>query len=365
VIEDPVRFSSAGWEERFLERLPTGAGELYHVRNHYSTSVMSMADPPMHARLRTPVARSFTPRVLEEIRPRIARLAGELLDRLGDVDHFDVLADFAYPLPALVIAELLGAPQERREDFVEWSRAVVDFVGTGAPEITRAQRVDAALASFRSVLVPLIEERRAAPRDDLLSLLVADPESKGALSEDELVAAAVVILFAGHETTANLIANGLLALLEHPREFALLRASQLVDRRAIEELLRYDSPVQRNRRVATQDLTFHGARIRAGDQVMAFLGSANRDQEYFSNPDRLDLGRTPNQHLAFGHGIHYCLGAALTRIEAPIALEALFERFPSLAKAPDFEPRRRPNITFRGLESLVVDVADRGSEPQR
>ena len=208
------------------------------------------------------------------------------------------------------------------------------------------------MAEFQAYLEPLIARRRSDPGSDLISLLVAP--AADALDRDELVAACVTLLFAGHETTANLIGNGLLALLERPPALEGLRRAPEMRVPAVEELLRFDSPVQRNRRRATRDTELGGRPIRAGDRVLAFIGSANRDETVFDRPDDLDLARGPSKHLAFGYGIHYCLGAALSRLEAPIALAAILERFPAIRLGPDSLPAWRPNITFRGLQQLVV-----------
>ena len=354
VLRDPSGFSSSGWEADFIGRLPDGAGRLEALRRHYATAVLSNTDPPAHTRLRRLVVKSFTPRVLASIRPEIETLVETLLDDLDGAARVDVLARFAYPLPAIVIARLLGAPFEERERFERWSSDIVAFVGSGSPLADRAERADRSIAEFRQCLVPLIDERRGEPRDDLLSQLISSDEGE-VLTEDELVATCITLLFAGHETTANLIANGLLALLRHPEELARLSADPACAATAVEELLRYDSPVQRIRRVAVADVEVGGRLVRGGDRVMAFTGSANRDPDRFPEPDRLDLTRGDIGHLAFGYGIHFCVGAALSRIEAPIALNALLRRFPRL-RLSDVPVRWKPNITFRGLESLELEL---------
>jgi cytochrome P450 len=353
---DPARFSSAGWEHGFLQQVdPELRSKLPNLERHYETSVLSNTDPPAHARLRKQVAASFTPRVLAAITPAIEELVGRLLDRLDRPGTVDLVREFAYPLPALVIAQLLGAPEEGCDQFERWSADIVSFVGSGRPDPVRAARADASLRAFRSYLVPLIEQARATPRADLLSQLVAAPPGEG-LTEDELVATCVTLLFAGHETTANVIANGLLALLEQPRELGRLREDPSLAQGAVEELLRYDSPVQRLRRRATVDLELAGRRIGSGELVMAFVGAANRDEQHYSEPDRLDLTRSEGSHLAFGYGIHFCVGAALTRLETPIAWNALLTRFPNIRLAACPGIRRKPNITFRGLESLPLEL---------
>jgi cytochrome P450 len=356
VNKDPQRFSSAGWEKRFMAELPAEVRKLPNMQRHYGTKVLSMTDPPEHTRLRRLVVRSFTPRVLEALRPSIEELVQELLDAVAGRPVFDFIEDFAYPLPAIVIARLLGAPDDARHDFMRWSKDIVDFVGTGHADSARALRNETTLREFRAFLEPVIQERRAHPRDDLMSILASTGEDGDRLTDDELVSTCIVLLFAGHETTANLLGNGLLALLRHPEQLGRLREEPGLMPTAVEELLRYDSPVQRNRRIALVDVELGRATIRRGDPVMVFMGSANRDAAKFADPDTLDVGRAPNPHQAFGHGIHFCVGAALSRLEAPIALLALLERFPRLRPADDYVARWRPNITFRGLESLELAV---------
>lgn len=345
--------SSAGYElELLAEGGPLEPGRHPAIRRHYSTAIVSTTDPPVHTRLRRLLVKQFTPGVVESLRPRVSALVGELLGDLTPGSTVDLLERFAYPLPAMVIAELLGVPLADQPRFARWSADIVAFVGTGRIEPGRAARAEASMGEFQAYLEPLIARRRNDPGPDLISLLVAP--SADALDLDELVAACVTLLFAGHETTANLIGNGLLALLERPAALEGLRAASETWAPAVEELLRFDSPVQRNRRRATRDTTLGDRRIRAGERVLAFIGSANRDEAVFDRPDELDLGRGPSKHLAFGYGIHYCLGAALSRLEAPIALAAILERFPAIRLAPDTPPAWRPNITFRGLRQLVV-----------
>jgi cytochrome P450 len=357
VTRDPRRFSSEGWEASYLRKLaPDVRARLPYLERHYSAHVLSNTDPPAHNRLRRVVVRSFTPRVLEAIQPDVERLVDRLLDRIDRPGAVDFVAEFAYPLPAIVIAQLLGAPEDGREQFERWSADLVAFVGSGQPLPERAMRADASLRDFRAYLEPLIETAGTRPSDDLISLLATPGEDGERLTPDELVATCVTLLFAGHETTANLIANGLLALLRHPEELKRLKYEPVLAVSAVEELLRYDSPVQRLRRRATEDVELRGELIRSGDLVMAFNGAANRDPERFLDPDRLDITRGDTGHLAFGHGIHFCVGAALTRLEAPIALNRLLRRFPRLRLAPNAQIRWKSNITFRGLESLPLEL---------
>jgi cytochrome P450 len=354
LLRDHRRFSSAGFEQRFVGRL--GGEEraaLPDLLRHYSTPLISNTDPPVHTRMRRLVARSFVPRVLDPLRERIEELVEALLDRAAARGRMDAIADFAYPLPAIVIGELLGAPAEAGVDFLRWSADIVAFVGSGRVDLDLAVRADRSLREFREFLEPRLERRRRRPADDLLGLLAAGDGER--LSEGEIVATCVNLLFAGHETTANLIGNGLLALFRHPAELARLRDDPGLAAAAVEELLRYDGPVQRVRRVVTEDVEMSGAVLRAGDLAAGFIGSGNRDPARFEEPDLLDLTRAGNQHLAFGYGIHFCVGAALSRLEAPIALNALLRRFPRVRPA-DAEVVWKRNVVFRGLEVLKVEL---------
>src|SRR6185503_10255764 len=346
-------FSSAGYELELLgEGGVLGAGRHPALRRHYSTPILSTTDPPVHTRLRRLLVKQFTPGVVESLRRRVEALIGELLDQVHPGTTVDLLDRFAYPLPALVIAELLGVRAVDQPRFATWSADIVAFVGTGRIEPGRAARAERSMAEFQAYLEPLIARRRTDPGPDLISLLVVP--APDALELDELIGACVTLLFAGHETTANLIGNGLLALLKRPPALEHLRGAPETAGSAVEELLRFDSPVQRNRRRTTRDTELGPRRIRAGDRVLAFIGSANRDETVFDRPDELDLARGPGKHLAFGYGIHYCIGAALSRLEAPLALAAILERFPAIRLAPDVRPVWNPNITFRGLGQLVV-----------
>ncbi len=357
MLRQPALFSSSGWEERFLDQLPAdAASELPTVLDHYRTKVVSNTDPPEHTRLRKLIAKSFTPKVLALMRPQISRLVDDMVDRMAASTETDLVSSFAYPLPATVIALLLGAPAQDRDRFERWSHDIVSFVGTGSPDLELARREEQSLRQFRAYLNNLIDERRAALREDLLSLLIERSEDGDQLTRDELISTCITLLFAGHETTANLIGNLMLALLRHPDQWGAVVANPGLGASAVEELLRYDSPVQRVRRVATKDLTLSGKTVKRGELVMGFLGSANRDPEVFDNPDSFDLSRASTKHTAFGGGIHFCLGAALSRLEGPIAIQALARRFPKMRLAQGAEPQYRPNMTFRGLASLPVEL---------
>jgi cytochrome P450 len=313
---------------------------------------MLFVDPPDHPRLRTLVNKAFTPAAVERLRPRVEELVAGLLERVAGAGAMDVVEELAYPLPVTVICELFGVPEADRDRFRAWSRGLVHLLDplVASDALERALQARQAL---RGYLAGLIAERRAHPSGDLLTALIAAEDQGHQLSEAELVSMCVLLLVAGHETTVNLIANGMLALLRDPEARAWLQAEPGLARGAVEELLRYDSPVQFTSRHALADLDVGGRRVRAGETVVAVLGAANRDPAQFPAPDRLDLARAPNRHLAFGGGIHFCLGAPLARMEAAIAIPAMLARLPGLelGLAP---PVRRDTVTLRGLASLPV-----------
>jgi cytochrome P450 len=321
---------------------------LVEMQGHW----MLIKNPPDHTRLRGLVHKAFTPRIVEQMRSRIQAITDGLLDRVQAAGQADLIADLAYPLPVTVIAELLGIPPEDHEQFHDWSDALAHSLDlTDEQEIyDRASRAAVALTEY---LRKVTAARRRQPQEDLLSALIAAEEGGGRLTEDELYATVALLLLAGHETTINLIGNGVLALLRNPDQLSRLRENPALLRPAIEELLRYDGPVQMTSRMALDDLEIRGQTIRAGQQVAFLLGAANHDPERFTAPQMLDISREPNQHLAFGSGIHYCLGAPLARLEGQIAIGALLRRMPELALATE-APEYRDNFVLRGLRSLPV-----------
>jgi pimeloyl-[acyl-carrier protein] synthase len=314
---------------------------------------MLFVDPPDHTRLRTLVNKAFTPAAVERLRPRVEAIVAGLLDRVAGAGAMDVVEDLAYPLPVTVICELFGVPTADRDQFRAWSRELVHLLDPLVASDALERALQARLA-LRGYLRGLIAERRAHPAGDLLTALIAaEDQGHQQLTEDELVSMCVLLLVAGHETTVNLIANGLLALLRNPGERARLQADAALAGSAVEELLRYDSPVQLTSRHALADLDIGGRRVGAGETVVAVLGAANRDPAQFPDPDRLDLARAPNRHVAFGGGIHFCLGAPLARMEARVAIPAMLTRLPGLELGRQ-PPVRRATVTLRGLASLPV-----------
>jgi len=308
-------------------------------------------DPPDHTRLRALVQKAFTPQLVEHMRERVQLLADELLDAVTVRGEMDVIKDYALPLPVTIITEILGVPTKDRDKFHKWSSAVVSL---SSPSPTL--RVIPSVWNFIRYLRSFFKIRRRDPRDDLVSSLIRVEEAGEMLTEDELLAMVFLLLIAGHETTVNLIANGVLALLQNPDEAAKLRREPQLIKGAIEEILRYTSPVlMSTERYALDHAEIHGIAIPRGEMTLGVIGSANRDATVFDKPDELNLTREPNKHLSFGHGIHFCLGAPLARLEAQIAVNTLLRRMPHLRLEVEPELLRwRPSIMLRGLEALPV-----------
>lgn len=319
-----------------------------------ATQNLLMLDPPEHTRIRKLVSKAFTPRVVEALRPRIEHVVTELLDRVAARGELELIRDLAYPLPVIVIAEMLGVPSEDRAAFKRWSDELAALLEPFLlpSRVTDVRRAFDELARyFRRVF----EERRREPKEDLVSSLVLVEEEGGKLDEAELLGVTALLLGAGHETTTNLIANGVIALLRHPEQLQKLREHPELARSAVEEILRFDSPVQLTDRLALRDCRVGGHSIRAGESVWVMIGAANRDPRVFPDPERLDVARGDNRHIAFGHGIHFCLGAALARLEAELALPALFARFPRLGA--DLERVTYGNsVVLRGPIALPLRI---------
>jgi cytochrome P450 len=359
--EDPVHFSDrlgAWMVTRYDDvdrvfRDPSFSSDRTRANKHKGgpkTMRSISSDPPEYTVMRGAITATLTTSVIESIRPRVVKLVDELLDGLmarGD-DGFDLIADFAYPLPITVIAELFAVPDADRAQFQEWSSAMARsmdhfYSNSGG-----------GLRDMVTYCGQLAETRRDQPGDDLISAMLGT----GELSFAEVVGLCATLIFAGHETTTNLIGNGMLALFRAPEQFERVRSlgdDAAAVRVAVEELLRFDSPAQMLSRVVAEDCELDGKPLRAGDSLLAVIGAGNRDPSVFADADALDVGRHPNPHLGFGVGLHYCVGAALSRREAQVAIPALLERFPNLRAAG--EPRWRDTIILRGLESLPVAVA--------
>ena len=337
--QDPEQRAERPWVPGFLKPLEQNMLDL---------------DDPDHRRLRSLVSKAFTPRLIERLRGRIEAICRELLDVMEREGRTELVRDYALPLPATVIAELLGIPAKDQRRFHRWSNRIVSI--SSGRDVWRA--LPAALAFVR-YLRKMSERRRLLPEDDLMSALVQAEEAGDRLSRDELLAMSFLLLVAGHETTVNLIASSTLALLEHPDQLEKLEGDSQLIKPAVEELLRYTSPVEiATERYARRDLRICGTTVPPGELVLAVLGSANRDEQHFEDPDTLDLAREPNRHLAFGRGgVHHCLGAPLARMEGQIAISALLKRFPSLHL--DVDPASlhwRRGIFLRGLQRLPLVI---------
>jgi pimeloyl-[acyl-carrier protein] synthase len=314
--------------------------------------MMVFADPPRHTRLRRPVSKAFTPRVVEGLRPRIQAIVDTLLAGVAPSHLMDVIADLAVPLPTMVIAALLGVPQTDHECLKAWSDDFATFIG-GPTNHDGNRRADGAIRNLVAYFTDAIDRWRREPGDNLIRHLIAVEEQDQTLTSSEILATCIILLIGGHETTTNLIGNGLLALLRHPDQLWRLRHDPALIESAIEELLRYDSPVQMTTRLATDCLTLSDARIQEASLVKLWLGAANRDPAQFPAPDGLDLGRADNRHLAFGYGMHFCVGAAVARLEAQVAIGALVGQFPDLSLMDEPVDYHGTQV-FRALKRLPV-----------
>jgi len=335
---------------------PPRMNPLLSLSSEFQTFVnrtLLMVDPPDHTRLRGLVSRAFTPRRVEALRPRAEALVDELLDAAARRDDADLIRDLAFPLPIILICELLGVPVADRDQLRRWTNDLTvlldPFTGGSLEQADRSFRELSAY--FRA----LFDARRREPREDLISALVAAESGGDRLGDAELTATVGLILGAGHETTTNLIGNAAIALLRNPGERKRLQDDPSLLPRAVEEFLRYDAPVQATDRVATEDCEIDGHRIRAGQFCALLIGAANRDPETFADPDRLDVGRAESRHLSFGQGVHFCLGAGLARLEGQVAIGGLLRRFPAF-EADVTSPDWRRSMTLRGVTRLPVTL---------
>jgi cytochrome P450 len=348
-FKDHRRFSNKGRVDHMLARVPDEVRRASSdLERHFGVNP-AHADPPDHTRMRTLLNRAFTPYQMDRLRPRVQAVVDELLDRVearGD-GRLDLVADLSFPLPAIIIAEMLGAPGHESDQFRDWANGVNQlFASVGRATADQVSTAQLHVKAIRDYTLGLAEQRRAEPQDDIISLM-AHAVREGTLSLDELVSTAVTLFIAGHETTTYTLANGMLALLRHPEQLRQLRdAPHLMDS-TVEEIWRYDTPVQRGWKLATEDVEIAGCRVRAGDLVLPMPGAANRDPAQFPDPHRFDITRKDNRHVAFGYGIHFCIGAPLARIELPIALSTLLRRYPRLRLAGERLEWRR-DVAMRG-----------------
>jgi cytochrome P450 len=353
VLRDVEHFSNVGRMSKFLNQLPEDVRkELKPFEDHFQRGLIN-SDPPDHTRIRAVLSKSFTPRLIESQRARVQVLVNDLLDAVAETGGMDVIADFAFLLPTAVIGDMLGIPLGDRAQFKKWADDINSFVGTGSAVSQSGGQAQKSLLELREYFRGLIESRRSYPQEDLITTL-ASAEDQGRLCNDgELLSACVTLLLAGYETTMSFIGNATLALLNHPLQLEKAVQEPSLFPNAIEELLRFDGPIHRQWRVAAADFQLDGKQIAKGQLVGAMLGAANRDPEQFPDPDRLDINRRNVRHVAFGFGIHFCLGAPLARLEGEIALRSLLLRFPGMRLA-NRELSWRQEITIHGLKSLPI-----------
>lgn len=339
--------------EPFYAALPGEAQSMLAEMMRYLNLWIVFRDPPQHTRLRGLVSKAFLPGTIVGLKPKIQVIVDRLLNSFAPKDEIDLVAEFTMPLPALVIMAMMGVPEDRLHDVKRWSDDIMLFIGTARAtpdKYTRARRGAVEMAGlFRDE----IEKRRASPSDDLLSLLIAARDQHDRLSEDELVATAMLLLFAGHETTTNLLSTAMLTMMRNPEQRSRLAAHPELASTAVEEFLRYEAPSNAMGRIVRRTHEVHGVTLKEGDRLFAIINAANRDETQFPEPDKVDVGRQPNRHLTFGQGAHFCLGAQLARLEARIALPALLERFPDMSPGSS-PPVWIDSLVMRGLKSLPV-----------
>ena len=336
VLQDHATFSNRGRVTNTIQREYPGEflQRIQPLLSHFAQGLIN-SDPPDHTRLRRLIQKAFIPKTLEILRPKIETLVAELLGNVAGRPSFDLIHEFAYPLPVQVIAEMLGVPPSMRETFKEWSYTILQFQAVPRADQATILVSQKALVEMRGYLAEVVADRRKNPTDDLLGELVRVEEEGTRLSHEELLSTGVSLLVAGHETTTNLIANATYLLLKNPAQRELLMANPALYAPTVEEALRCEAPLQRLGRSVLKTSTVGGKTIEEGKTVLSLVGAANRDPGQFAAPDKFDITRRDNKHIAFGSGIHFCLGAALARLEAPIALKALFGQHPKLHLASE------------------------------
>ena len=356
MLRAPQRFSNVGRMSKFLSQLPKQTrDELRPFEDHFKQGLIN-SDPPDHTRIRGLLNKAFTARIVDAQRPQVEVIVNELLDAIQEQGQMDVVKDFSFLLPTTVIAHMLGVPVQDREQFGKWAEDITAFVGTGRVISELAASAQASLLDLREYFRGLILERRRDPQADLITALATAEDEGNLLNEAELLSVCVTLLLAGYGTTMSFIGNAVLALLRNRVELEKLRRNPDLMSTAIEEMLRFDGPIHRQWRVATEDVVLGGKQIQRGQLVAAMLGAANRDPAQFPDPDHLDIARRDCHHVAFGSGVHFCLGAPLARLESQIALKSLIGRFPQMRLADEF-PLWRQDITIHGLSSLRVLLA--------
>lgn len=350
---------SADRAEAFIQQFPAEERAQFRDLESFMRNSLLLKDGSEHLRLRRLLGKAFTPRTIENLRPVINELTDQLIDRLIEEQQthgqVDIIHTFAHPLPAIVIAQMLGVPTADQPKFLGWSDDLAVFGGSAAATLEMAQRAQDGVRSMMDYFRPIVEDRRRAPQDDFVSLLVSAEEHGIGLSDEELLAQCTLFLVAGHETTRNLIGNGLLTLLQHPDQLTMLYNQPSLLKGALDEIVRYESPAQASARVATEDFELYGQSIKRGQTVLLLLGASNRDPERFSEPDRFDITRDEGRALSFGHGPHTCIGLALAYLESEIALGKLLQRLPNITLATE-TPQWMPSFLLRGLRELPVTI---------
>lgn len=350
VLRQPEKFSSAGRVSYLLDSLDDAVRQkLTQLEAHYKIGI-AHSDPPDHTRLRSLLNKVFTPRMVDTWRPRIETVTNQLIDAMLQQEQPDIIRDIAYPLPATIIAEMIGASPQDIPLFRNWAADINRLFELGGRMTAHAaETAQNSLQTMREYILKLVEERRENPQDDIVGRLVNAEEK---LTLNELVSTCVTLFVAGHETTTNLIGNGMYLLLKHPEQMRLLQQNLALIPGAVEEILRYEPSVPRTWRIVKEDIMLHQQTIKAGSLIFPILSAANRDPEHFPNPDEFNIQRDNKKQLAFGYGIHFCLGAPLARVEGAIAIEALLRRLPDMQLVNT--PQWRPDVAIRSLDSIQI-----------
>ncbi|MGJ9385000.1 cytochrome P450 [Salipaludibacillus sp. CF4.18] len=340
-------------DTRFKNRIPLPqASKKYNDLKKIQNDMMVFKNPPDHMRLRKLVGNVFSTQVVEQYRPYIEETVIELIDRVQNKKSIDIVSDLAFPLTSLVIAKIVGVPEEDRNQFREWTVSLIQTIDIKRDRNILVNGNDTALKVL-DYFKELIKKRKQNPKDDLISMLIKEAEQGEKLTDEELLATCILLIIAGHETTVNLISNSMLSLLNHPDQLKKLKETPPLIKTAVEEFLRYESPTQMTARVASEDIEINNKTIREGEQVYIFIGAVNHDPKKFTNPNQLDISRNPNPHLAFGYGSHFCLGSTLARVEAQIAINVFLQRMSNIQLTASI-PKWRELTGFRSLQELPI-----------
>jgi len=354
-FRDVAHFSNYGRFAKAVEYLPSeDRQKLVPFESHYRQKSLLQSDPPDHTRLRALMVKPFNATSIEAMRPKIKKIVNDVIDSVEQRREMDVIRDLAYPLPFSVLGAIMGLPEEHGDEIKHWADEILLFQGVNRPPVALLERSQAALLAMRSFLTDLVNEKRRHPADDVISQMVAAEAEGNRLTEQELVYTCVTIMGAGHETTTSLIGNGLYTILSHTEQWRKLRENPSLLTSAIEEMLRYESPVARQPRVIKDDIELGGKKLLKGQVAFQMLNAANRDPAYFTDPGSFDIERQNNKHLAFGMGIHFCLGAGLARIEAQEVFKAIMERLPNIRLASEKAVWDRHKPNSRMLHTLPV-----------